>query len=172
MTSEICEDCGKTKEKHCEQWFENGAWHSCKKFKAQNHSPQDTNQSSTPDEVVSKIKTEDTEPEEASPRKASGSGSLSDENVKEKVKEMFFPEESLSDKRMPQLYMKNIDGVYIEVNWGLLKVTPNYKIEEAVKKLKGWIKIRMKEREKEGLYIGLRFYEEINEKIDKLAGKI
>ena len=110
MTSEICEDCGNKEEDH-PIWRLTGLAGNtrvlCKKFKPQNHShPENTS-----DLVEASKSLGDTEPEEASPRKASGSGnnflfapndspkdgSLSDENVKEKVKEMFFPDGSLSE---------------------------------------------------------------------------
>ena len=38
---EICAKCGKTEEKHCEQWFENGKWYSCKKFISQEETTQE-----------------------------------------------------------------------------------------------------------------------------------
>ena len=82
MTEEICAKCGYEESEHyhltdgvyCPRYVKELGL-PFEKFKPQNHSPQDTNQSSTPDEVVSKIKTEDTEPPS---EEGSGSGSLSD----------------------------------------------------------------------------------------------
>ena len=69
---EICEECGFDREYHpC--WIDGKL--NCKKFKPQNHNPQSLS------ETPNKKQNEDTESEEASPRKTSGSGSLSDKKV-------------------------------------------------------------------------------------------
>ncbi len=83
MTSEICAKCGMLKTSHPTRY--------CEKFKPQNHNPPEN----TSDLVEASKCSEDTGPDAS---KSSGSGSLSDENVKEKVRKMFFPDGSLSDK--------------------------------------------------------------------------
>ena len=56
-----------------------------------------------------------------------------------------------------QLYTKDIDGNYNKVNWNRLKVTPNYKIKEAM------LDIIEKKRQKEEFVDGYKALSELRQ---------